>query len=101
MILLTEKDADFIANIARKELDSTNNIYEALSRQIEAKKENMEKMLSLIELDEIRNSHKEELDAAYLLAKNALDNKIFAIAKEFTKIIELMTSGSPLENSND
>lgn len=101
MILLTGKDADFIANIARRELNSTKSTYEALLKQIEIKKENLERMIPLIQSEETRNKHKEELDAACSLARKALESRISSTIENFTKIIELMTSGSSLENSND
>lgn len=102
MILLTEKDADFIANIARRDLERIKSSFDEVTKLIENERENLEKKLSLLESDELRNEYKEKSETTYSAVKNNLGKHFFSVMQDYTKIIDLATVGSRLlEDKND
>lgn len=101
MILLTEKDADFVANIARRELASTKQSLESTLDEIEGKKSALEKMIPLLESEKLREEYRKKLDKLHISSKEAIKNQWFASLDDFSRIINLMTIGSDLQGENN
>ncbi len=102
MILITEKDADFVANIARRELESIKKNIESTIKEVDKEKEVLERTIPLLESEELRNEYTDKFNRLYSFIKNNLAAQFFPVVKDFTRIIELMTTGSViLEDSND
>lgn len=102
MILLTEKDADFIANVARRELENVEENFKALQKDIEEKKEFLEKMIPMLHSETSREEYNKKLDILYESSKELCKKQLLMTTLNFTRIIELMTVGSrTLEDNND
>lgn len=97
MILLTEKDADFVASIARRELTSTKQSMESTLDEIESKKSALEKMIPLLDSEELKEEYRKKLDKLYISSKEAIKNQWFASLDDFSRIINLMITGSDLQ----
>lgn len=91
MILLTEKDADFVASIARRELTSTK----------QSKKSALEKMIPFLDSEELKEEYRKKLDKLYISSKEAIKNQWFASLDDFSRIINLMITGSDLQGENN
>ena len=101
MILLTEKDADFVASIARRELTSTKQSMESTLDEIESKKSALEKMIPLLDSEELKEEYRKKLDKLYISSKEAIKNQWFASLDDFSRIINLMITGSDLQVENN
>ncbi len=101
MILLTEKDADFVASIARRELTSTKQSMESTLDEIESKKSALEKMIPLLDSEELKEEYRKKLDKLYISSKEAIKNQWFASLDDFSRIINLMITGSDLQGENN
>lgn len=101
MILLTEKDADFVASIARRELTSTKQSMESTLDEIESKKSALEKMIPLLNSEELKEEYRKKLDKLYISSKEAIKNQWFASLDDFSRIINLMITGSDLQGENN
>ncbi len=101
MILLTEKDADFVASIARRELTSTKQSMESTLDEIESKKSALEKMIPFLDSEELKEEYRKKLDKLYISSKEAIKNQWFASLDDFSRIINLMITGSDLQGENN
>lgn len=101
MILLTEKDADFVASIARRELTSTKQSMESTLDEIESKKSALEKMIPLLDSEELKEEYRKKLDKLYISSKESIKNQWFASLNDFSRIINLMITGSDLQGKNN
>lgn len=101
MILLTEKDADFVASIARRELTSTKQSMESTLDEIESKKSALEKMIPFLDSEELKEEYRKKLDKLYISSKEVIKNQWFASLDDFSRIINLMITGSDLQGENN
>ena len=101
MILLTEKDADFVESIARRELTSTKQSMESTLDEIESKKSALEKMIPFLDSEELKEEYRKKLDKLYISSKEAIKNQWFASLDDFSRIINLMITGSDLQGENN
>ncbi|UKI53100.1 MAG: hypothetical protein L6V86_08435 [Treponema sp.] len=101
MILLTEKDADFVASIARRELTSTKQSMESTLDEIESKKSALEKIIPFLDSEELKEEYRKKLDKLYISSKEAIKNQWFASLDDFSRIINLMITGSDLQGENN
>lgn len=101
MTLLTEKDADFVASIARRELTSTKQSMESTLDEIESKKSALEKMIPFLDSEELKEEYRKKLDKLYISSKEAIKNQWFASLDDFSRIINLMITGSDLQGENN
>lgn len=101
MILLTEKDADFVASIARRELTFAKQSMESTLDEIESKKSALEKMIPLLDSEELKEEYRKKLDKLYISSKEAIKNQWFASLDDFSRIINLMITGSDLQGKNN
>ena len=102
MILLTDKDADFIANIARRELERTRCNFNEIMKLIEAEKKNVEKKITLLNSEELRNEYREKSEATYTVVQDNLGKYFLSVIQDYIKIIDLATTGSKLlEDKNE
>lgn len=103
MITMNEKDADFIAQYARKELENCHNSYEKAVKEVEKKKK-MADLISELFSEKIENNSEisEAKDDFYKSFEEGMTGMKQVYTKEIdtlNKIIQLCVAGSEGEVS--
>lgn len=90
-----------MASIARRELTSTKQSMESTLDEIESKKSALEKMIPFLDSEELKEEYRKKLDKLYISSKEAIKNQWFASLDDFSRIINLMITGSDLQGENN